>query len=286
MENVLNTNVPFAFSEYAYYEEKYQLAEQHDRLLDILTEFDAFCRANDIYYSLADGTLLGAIRHADFIPWDDDADVMMTRVEYEKLKKALTPDTKVQMCKVCFLDRITIRGYGEQGLYMDLFINEDMPESDALFVWMKFKTRFLRTYFNKIETMNARHSDYRGLKKWTQSILGTVGHALVSLLIGKQDVFTVNDKAVAIGKHKPSGIYTRFTSRMYETNRRFNKKSYEEGYADILFRGKRLMAIKNAKVFLYEMYGNFDSMPPEDKRVPEHSINMLEAPSDCIKWYN
>ena len=279
--NVLNENV-----NYAYYEEKYQLGEKHDRLLDILTEFDAFCRKNDIHYSLADGTLLGAIRHADFIPWDDDADVMMTRAEYERLKKVLTPDTKVQMCKVCFLDRITLRGYGEQGLYMDMFINEDMPESKPVFAWMKFKTRFLRTYFNKIESMNARHSDYRGLKKLTQSILGTVGHAMVSLLIGKRDIFEVNDKAVAIRKHRPSGFYTRFTSRMYETNRRFNKQSYEEGYADILFRGKRLMAIKNAKVFLHEMYGNFDSMPPEEKRVPEHSINMLEAPADCKKWFN
>lgn len=142
----------------------------------------------------------------------------------------------------------------------------------------------MRTYFNGIEAMNARHSDYREMKKSVQLIPVAAGHWAVSLIVGKRDIFDMNDRAVNIGKHKPSGIYTRFTSRMYETKRRFDRQKYDEGYADILFRGKKLMVIRNAEVFLREMYGKFDSMPPEEKRVPEHSINMPEAPADCIRW--
>lgn len=53
--------------------------------LELLLEFDAFCKEKGLRYSLSGGTMLGAARHAGFIPWDDDIDVMMLREEYEKL---------------------------------------------------------------------------------------------------------------------------------------------------------------------------------------------------------
>ena len=61
--------------------------EKRSIQLEMLKEIDAFCRNNGIKYSLAFGTLLGAIRHKGFIPWDDDIDIMMFREEYEKLCK-------------------------------------------------------------------------------------------------------------------------------------------------------------------------------------------------------
>ena len=55
------------------------LEELHKSLLEILDDFDSFCKENNIEYSLAYGTLLGVVRHKGFIPWYDDIDVMMTR---------------------------------------------------------------------------------------------------------------------------------------------------------------------------------------------------------------
>lgn len=54
-------------------------------LLDLLSQFDKICRENDLEYSIFAGTLLGAIRHKGFIPWDDDIDIAMSRKDYNKL---------------------------------------------------------------------------------------------------------------------------------------------------------------------------------------------------------
>jgi lipopolysaccharide cholinephosphotransferase len=59
-------------------------------LSDILREFNSICRKEGIQYSLAYGTMLGAVRHKGFIPWDDDIDVFMWEDEYAKLKKCIS----------------------------------------------------------------------------------------------------------------------------------------------------------------------------------------------------
>lgn len=61
-----------------------ELRQLHGLLLDMMDQFDALCREHDIQYFLGGGTLLGAIRHEGFIPWDDDVDLMMTRQNYDK----------------------------------------------------------------------------------------------------------------------------------------------------------------------------------------------------------
>lgn len=63
------------------------LSKLHNVLLDIMIEFDRVCKINNLNYSISFGTMLGAIRHKGFIPWDDDVDIMMPRKDYEKLKK-------------------------------------------------------------------------------------------------------------------------------------------------------------------------------------------------------
>lgn len=80
---------------------KTELGELHEALIDILREFVSFCDKHDLKYYAYGGTLLGAIRHEDIIPWDDDIDIGMFRDDYNKLldlikEGACTSDSKYQ----------------------------------------------------------------------------------------------------------------------------------------------------------------------------------------------
>ncbi|MDE6847160.1 MAG: LicD family protein [Lachnospiraceae bacterium] len=117
--------------------------------LEILLEIDRICKKNHIYYSLTGGTLLGAVRHGGFIPWDDDADVSMLRTEYQKFQKACKRDLNQE--KFYFQDIENTEGYRwgygklrrrdsiflrenqsempyEQGIFVDIFPRDGVPD--------------------------------------------------------------------------------------------------------------------------------------------------------------
>lgn len=71
----------------------YDMTKVHEANLKILKELDRICRKYKIRYALDAGTLIGAVRHKGFIPWDDDADVVLIRSQYEALKKGYKKGT-------------------------------------------------------------------------------------------------------------------------------------------------------------------------------------------------
>jgi lipopolysaccharide cholinephosphotransferase len=77
--------------------EKLNLEQIHELLFEMLKDFDIFCKSKGIEYCLGAGTLLGAIRHKGFIPWDDDADIYMTRDNYNKLLEYSAVNERIQI---------------------------------------------------------------------------------------------------------------------------------------------------------------------------------------------
>lgn len=129
--------------------------------LGILKRFDKVCRENNLQYSIAFGTMLGAVRHKGFIPWDDDIDVIMKRSDYEKLMKLKYDDEQYEIKSYRYtkdyfypfakmIDKSTSltedwRAEKNMGVYIDIFpldyINVDADENELKNFQDKFLSR-------------------------------------------------------------------------------------------------------------------------------------------------
>ncbi len=114
---------------------------------DMLREIDRICRAHDIKYFISYGTMLGAVRHGGFIPWDDDVDVAMLRAEFEKFRQIAPKELNARFSYEShvngngyhyFFDRITAKdtyfaskysdGYEmPKGISVDIFVVDSVP---------------------------------------------------------------------------------------------------------------------------------------------------------------
>ena len=139
-------------------------------MLETLKVLDTFCRKHNIKYSLYAGTLLGAVRHQGFIPWDDDLDVCMSREEYDRFialweeeqpegyilqNKENTPAywqsfSKIRKDHTTFLQEEREAGKFHTGVFLDIFPLDRMPNgklSRAIFKWRCMKYQLLTREF-------------------------------------------------------------------------------------------------------------------------------------------
>ena len=142
------------------------LRRQQLRMLDILLYVDKVCKEHNIRYWLSSGTLLGAVRHGGFIPWDDDLDIEMLREDYEKFLKVF-PENKdfalqtIQNDPNYFLGFAKVRDlhsqisefdmdkyYKYRGLFIDVFSLERIPRIVSRIYGKMFK--ILRAFSLKV----------------------------------------------------------------------------------------------------------------------------------------
>ena len=129
-----------------------ELGKLHRIQLQMMKDFDDLCRRNQIQYFLAGGTLLGAVRHHGFIPWDDDVDLMMLREEYEKLCRLpvsefpnhfflqtvqTDPEYHGEMAKILLNGTIYQTEFYKnfsrmhQGIFLDIFVHDKTAKTHA-----------------------------------------------------------------------------------------------------------------------------------------------------------
>lgn len=115
-------------------ENQYGVLDMQEHLLVLMKEFHSFCIENDIKYSMDWGSLLGAVRHNGFIPWDDDLDIMVDRENYYRIVKVINEDGRFLFDntnpKTLWIKRIRRANEPEKYVYpptIDVIIVDNAP---------------------------------------------------------------------------------------------------------------------------------------------------------------
>ena len=244
-------------------EDLYGVREAQETYLTMLRDFDAFCRTHAVDYSLSGGTMLGAARHRGFIPWDDDADVMFDRANYEKFLSAAGEMSGYEILGRRWTKRLAKidpeTPYRDR-ICLDLFVFDGIPESPLL---ARTKLAFLLT----LQGMLKVDIDY-GKYALPQKLMVGATHLFGCL-------FTRGAKQRAYERiSRWGGDDTRFVN-VYNT--RFDQvrtlrfpREILSGYEEADFEGERFMVIRGWKKYLTVLYGDYMQLPPEEQRRGVH----------------
>ena len=246
--------------------------------IDVLKYVHDFCIRHGINYSLAYGTLLGAVRHGGYIPWDDDIDIAMMRDDYERFAKEFNSedsfyrfydcrnDEKVNISfgKVADTRTMVIEGANTKnlGVAIDVFPIDDLCDT-------RVESQLLYRKFNltkKLLILKCRKlSDVRC---WWKKPLFAVVKAMtfwyqlhnIPLNITQRILKYRNPHSIFVGLVVDGGENEIVERRIWSA------------YQDTLFEGHHFMAIKDTDSYLKYAYGDYMKLPPENERVPKHDF--------------
>lgn len=246
--------------------------------LDILSYFARFCEEHNLRYFLAYGTLIGAVRHKGFIPWDDDVDLQMPREDYERLieifndKKEIdylsliAPEDKISRHSIVkIIDTRTVKieksvdyKNGYLGIDIDVFPLDGQP-SDAA------------DYSKWYDKLNKIYNLY------TINILDTAGSFkrkvyvnAVRVLFNKNRLIKKADKLHAKYPYKDSQYVGTVACAFNSPKNRAEKKHFDD-FVMLEFEGQSFRAPIGYKEILTATYGDYMKLPPEEQRVTHHS---------------
>ena len=249
--------------------------------MDILLVFHQFCMENNIKYSLAAGSLIGAVRHHGFIPWDDDIDIYLMRDDYKRMVSLFPPtyqkhynfvtnerDEKWHRAYGKLYDNRTLEfeatrdPYKEQGLGIDIFPVDDVP--DDIDAWLRFekKRRLLRDMLT-MKTMI--YSDKRSFVKnafmiVSRLVLSPLSYSFLSRLIDKHAQLHNGKGYMHVYENCPG---------VYNSKHPWLKCDFDE-VIDANFEGCTVKIMKGYDDYLTTVYGDYMHLPPMEKRISHH----------------
>lgn len=245
--------------------------ESKKLMLDILINVASFCDYHDIKYSLGYGTLIGAIRHKGFIPWDDDIDIIMMRDDYERFVstykderyKIISGEEQINHTHIRISDSKTVLKYTKPtaqstlykaGLWIDVFPIDKVPDSQIDF--KKFKNRITKLCELRLFGDVGSYNTYKGriAKTIVKRSSGILRKYIYRNMVryNKKDTQTVANLALYYSRVPPFPI------------------QYMSDYIDVEFEGHSFKAISQYDSWLKGIYGDYMQLPPEDERVAHH----------------
>ena len=265
------------------------LQEHQQALLKLLKEFDRVCQVLEIPYILFAGSMLGAVRHQGFIPWDDDIDVMMLRPDYERfLQQAgtvLDQDTFFLQKEFSehwpmFFSKLRLNGTAclekyypkdpasHQGVYIDIFSCDNAA-----------KTAFGRNIqFLASKVVIAKGLDRRGYA--TNNVGKKLFMAFCRILPGK----------LFLRLSKGGSDHSRKVHSFYAAARGYNKNVYPRSLLtqrmDASFEGSCYPIARDYDTLLRILYGDYLQIPPLEKRIRKGHAILEDLNNSYEKYEN
>lgn len=254
--------------------------------LRIVNEINQICLRNNIKYSMIGGTLIGAVRHHGFIPWDDDIDLMMERSEYERFlsiaEKELSaefyiadyehtpsigePFTKIMMKNTIMKEDFTGSSNAPAGIFVDVFPVDNAPKPRIFKTIQRYKNYSLR---KKILIKSNYCFGKTGVKKIIYDVLERFTFE------SKQDLIRKYRNNQTKYNHRNTAEYVSLCGA-YDYNRETLPKQWLSEYIFLEFEGLKLMAFKDYDKILRHYFGNYMELPPENERICRHTVAELD----------
>lgn len=253
--------------------------------IEILDEVARICQENGLRYCLTGGTCLGAVRHRGFIPWDDDIDIIMPRKDYQKFIEITTtgdtgdffldyyltnPTYGRSFAKYCKKNTLFIEPNGlKQAIYVDIFYLDKVPGPEFT------ASSKLPGFIHKIDALTTvRREGLRGRDTKTRIIYYATRWMPVKWL------FKWEIKLMTRFENTDSQYYINYGSP-YNLVKETIKISEYEPYAQLPFEGKLYNVPRNWDLYLSSIYGDYMTLPPENKRVT-HYPQMIQIGDTVI----
>ena len=242
--------------------------------LKILKEFDYFCKENNLRYYLAGGTLLGAIRHKGFIPWDDDIDVCMPREDYKiliknfsdtkniKLKSNLLGNFDRPFTKLVDVNTIIDSKFdaseNNKHLWIDIFPVDGLSENLKEVKKAYEKCSFYRTVLILADAkLGEGKTTFR---KYSKYILKPLAK-----LYGKERCIKKIEEIAASNQYESSKYVGIVTYGLYGVGERMLKSEFEKS-VEVEFEGYKFPAFSCWDSYLTGLYRDYMQLPPIEKR--------------------
>lgn len=242
--------------------------------LKILIMFRDFCKQHQLRYSLAGGTLLGAVRHKGFIPWDDDIDVCMPRPDYEKLVRTFSAEANIRILS----DSMgTFQSPFAKIVNTDFVISSKYSEDKVNnFLWMDvFPIDGLPSDMREMKKVYKREDFYRKILMLTDAKLGEGKTAIrkyskyllkpLAQLYGRRRCINHMRKLAMQIPYGSTEYVGAITWGLHGIGERMYKKHFER-LIEVEFEKEIFCAFSCWDSYLHGLYGDYMKLPPEKER--------------------
>ncbi len=266
-------------------EEITNIKEVQHILFDALCYLDDFCREHGIRYYLSNGTLLGAVKYRQFIPWDDDVDVMMPRADYDRFVSMTdvscadyrllcleqVPQWRMPYAKLSCEKTLLREGeyfFGEEfGLSVDIFPIDNWSTHRFVAKMQALKGEICKRLL-VCSIGGAFATEKKGVKRL---ILKTIW--LAGKTIGSERILKTILNSVKKAKKRPAK-YVGCVSWTCHLSQEILPGDILDETAEVSFCGRRFPAFSQYELYLNRLYGNWKEELPPDRQHSNHSIRV------------